>query len=654
MSAPVTFLFRAGVLVTACAGITMLATTDLLTPTVAAAAVVLACLAAAAPGQFPSPAGRRLRWVAAGCLIAAGAAGAIVSAGDTAVLVDFATALTRLGRLIAPLMTGVLIAQLLVADRARDLRFALVLGCVTFLLGLGLAPRPAVVLPLLVAWPAIVTALHESRLAKLRDAADVVATSDAPGRPRRFPHLSILKLAAVSAVVAVLATVALPASDGVGARGRLTGPAGQALTYSQGRGVEAYASGVLDLRARGSLPDTPVAEVPWDSPGLWRGVVLSFYDGISWRASAGPGLGGSADVDGTPSAVRRDAVSLREGFAGVVLSPGRPLHVAVEGNVASVEGGLAIHPLADADYPTTYVVTSAVTDPPAEILRAAQGVDPTTIDVLGVPPQVPSRVRSLGQRLTAGTASRYDAVRAVEDYLRRTATYRLDSPVPPRGQDAVDHFLFDARTGFCEQFASAEAVLLRVAGIPARLVTGFSGGSDERGARLLRSSDAHAWVEVWYPGVGWVASDPTAGAELAGGGSLGARLDALLRALKRDFGVAALLAVAAIALLSFVISRRRARRLLAPRPDVLNPRSPVVAAFVRLEATLDRVGAPRAPAESLAELAGRLPSGPPIARALGVLEQVCYARRPPDVDAVQEAARVIDDVAAGLLAAQSR
>jgi hypothetical protein len=80
----------------------------------------------------------------------------------------------------------------------------------------------------------------------------------------------------------------------------------------------------------------------------------------------------------------------------------------------------------------------------------------------------------------------------------------------------------------------------------------------------------------------------------------------------------------------------------------------VVAAFVRLEAALDRVGAPRAPAESLAELASRLPSAQPIAGALGVLEHVCYARRPPDAYAVQEAARVIDDVAAGLLAAQSR
>ena len=116
-------------------------------------------------------------------------------------------------------------------------------------------------------------------------------------------------------------------------------------------------------------------------------------------------------------------------------------------------------------------------------------------------------MRQLSAELVAGAPTRYDAVLAVERYLRANATYRLDSPVPPRGQDAVDHFLFEARTGFCEQFASAEAVLLRAAGIPARLATGFSGGSGTADGRLLKAADAHAWVEVWYPGVGWAASD---------------------------------------------------------------------------------------------------------------------------------------------------
>ena len=650
---PVTSLLRGSVLVTACAGFVALALTGLLNAPVATAAAVCACLAAAAPVRFPTPAARSGRWVAAGFFIACGAVAAFNSSGDLDVIVNLETALTQLGRLIAPLMTGVLIAQFLVADRPRDLRVALILGCLTFLLAVGLAPRPAVLIPLLVAWPAIVTALHESRLANLRAAADVVAIADTPAPTPRVPR-STLKLAAVSAAVAAIIAVVIPASDGVEARGRLTGPTGQALGGAQGRSVEAYSSGVLDLRARGDLPETPVAEVPRDSPGLWRGVVLSFYDGISWRAGAGPGLGGSTGGDGLASAVRRDTVRLREGFAGVLLSPGSPLQVGVDGTVVSIDGGLAIEPPPDGGYPTTYSVSSAVTDPPAQVLRAAQGSEPTTIDVLGVPPQVPARVRSLGLQLTSGAATRYDAVRAVEDYLRGAATYRLDSPVPPRGRDAVDHFLFDAKTGFCEQFASAEAVLLRAGGIPARLVTGFSGGTDEGDTRLVRSSNAHAWVEVWYPGVGWVASDPTAGAVLAGGGSLVSRVDAFLSALQRDHGPAIGLGGAVLALLWFAVFRLRAGRVLAPPPPRPNLRSPVVAAFSRLEAALERAGAPRAPAESLAELASRLPPGQPVEGALGVLEQVCYAPRSPEVAAVQDAARVLDDVTAGLLAQETR
>ena len=298
-------------------------------------------------------------------------------------------------------------------------------------------------------------------------------------------------------------------------------------------------------------------------------------------------------------------------------------------------------------------MTSAVTALPAEVLRAASGPDPELRET--ALPALPARVIHLSRKLTSGAATRYDAVASVERYLAKHATYRLDSPVPPPGQDAVDHFLFEARTGFCEQFASAEAVLLRAAGIPTRLVTGFSGGTPRDGAREVRAQNAHAWVEVWYPGVGWVASDPTAGATLAdASGSLLTRVDQLLRSVQRDAGrslsIGALLALVAAAV---VWARRRRGPTGVP---AISPRvtSPVIAAFARLESALDRAGTPRAPAESLNELAHRLPAAPPLSDALAVLELVCYSGRAPSVSAVQDAARTIDDAAAGLLAGQPR
>ena len=82
---------------------------------------------------------------------------------------------------------------------------------------------------------------------------------------------------------------------------------------------------------------------------------------------------------------------------------------------------------------------------------------------------------------------------------------------PPLGRDSVDEFLFDTRRGFCGHYASAFATLMRAAGIPARVVTGYQGGTFNRFADywILRQSDAHAWDEIWIEGRGWLRVDPT-------------------------------------------------------------------------------------------------------------------------------------------------
>ena len=94
--------------------------------------------------------------------------------------------------------------------------------------------------------------------------------------------------------------------------------------------------------------------------------------------------------------------------------------------------------------------------------------------------------------------------------FRASFGYTLDTPLP--GHDAVDEFLFDTRAGFCEHFASAFVVLMRAAGVPARVVTGYAGGyrNPIGGYWLVRNSDAHAWAEIWLAGRGWVRVDPTA------------------------------------------------------------------------------------------------------------------------------------------------
>ena len=101
----------------------------------------------------------------------------------------------------------------------------------------------------------------------------------------------------------------------------------------------------------------------------------------------------------------------------------------------------------------------------------------------------------------------------MQSWLRANTEYDLEVPRDPDGVDAVDHFLFETRRGYCEQIATSMAVMLRTLGIPTRLVTGYGPGERNplTGYFEVKQSDAHAWLEVYYPGIGWVPYDPTFG-----------------------------------------------------------------------------------------------------------------------------------------------
>ena len=141
-------------------------------------------------------------------------------------------------------------------------------------------------------------------------------------------------------------------------------------------------------------------------------------------------------------------------------------------------------------------------------------------------PELKATLRRLALRLPAGFDPRTHAlarawraeaggddaaiVRRALDWIRSDFGYTLDTPLP--GRHAVDEFLFDTRAGYCEHFSSSFVVLMRAAGIPARVVTGYVGGyrNPIGDYWLVRRSDAHAWVEVWLDGTGWTRVDPTA------------------------------------------------------------------------------------------------------------------------------------------------
>jgi len=149
-----------------------------------------------------------------------------------------------------------------------------------------------------------------------------------------------------------------------------------------------------------------------------------------------------------------------------------------------------------------------------EELRAAGTDYPAWVTerYLALPESLPERVRTLARDLTAAAPTPYDQAAAIEAYLRRIP-YSLDVPPVPASRDVVDYFLFDLRRGYCDHFATAMVVLARAAGLPARLVVGYSSGAyDPDNARyIVTAADAHAWAEVYFPPYGWIEFEPTSG-----------------------------------------------------------------------------------------------------------------------------------------------
>ena len=107
-----------------------------------------------------------------------------------------------------------------------------------------------------------------------------------------------------------------------------------------------------------------------------------------------------------------------------------------------------------------------------------------------------------------GADSPFQYVKSVEAYLSRDFTY---TESPPASARTLEGFLFRAKSGYCQQYSGAMALLLRMAGIPARVATGFTSGSLDRKTNeyVVRDLDAHSWVEAWIPEIGWVTFDPT-------------------------------------------------------------------------------------------------------------------------------------------------
>ncbi len=160
-----------------------------------------------------------------------------------------------------------------------------------------------------------------------------------------------------------------------------------------------------------------------------------------------------------------------------------------------------------------YSVRANVYDPTIPQLREAGDVYPewVTSRYLQIPDNISTEIADLAKRITEDARTPYDKAVAITNYLRSSITYSNTVDDPPPGLDPLDWFLFDSKKGFCNYYATAEVILLRSAGIPARMVVGFAQGEFvSPNLYLVRQMDTHAWPEVYFPGNGWVEFEPTA------------------------------------------------------------------------------------------------------------------------------------------------
>ncbi|MBC7228428.1 MAG: transglutaminase domain-containing protein [Thermoflexales bacterium] len=349
----------------------------------------------------------------------------------------------------------------------------------------------------------------------------------------------------------------------------------------------------------------------------------------------------------------------------------------------------------------TYHARSALGAATVAQLRAAGTDYPrwVTDRYLQLPDTLTPRTRELALQIAAGKDNPYDIAVAVTEYLRTNIRYSQTVPPVPRGREPLDWFLFDLRRGFCNYYASAEVVLLRSLGIPARLAVGFASGKWEGGRYLVRDKDAHAWPEVYFPGYGWVEFEPTAsqppilrpsGEESQGEEEREGRanlrglhewereeeIEALPEGLEEGpkrgptatntWPLVGILIAGGAALLVYSIWRAR-RRMRTPLPVLLErgmermgvepppvvrrwaayaALPPVVQAYLEINRALARLGHLPSPADTPAErgarLTARVPQAEPwVEYLLSCYQAAIYGRGPTDDPAVRQAGRSI-------------
>lgn len=259
-----------------------------------------------------------------------------------------------------------------------------------------------------------------------------------------------------------------------------------------------------------SLREENIASLPADLQ--WIASLLLQADLRGESGDGGPGAT-DPDLQRQIEDARQQLQPLFSDLRWTAAAGGRVETLFVTGQLPNYDDVEAVFGRDDVEPNVPYRVSGSASEASASDLASAGTEYPTWVTqrYLSLPDSITPRTGELTRALTASSSGPYEQARAIESYLRETIVYDESVSAPPEDADVVDYVLFERQRGYCEYYASAMAVMLRTLGVPSRVAVGFFPGDydEAQGQYVYLQRNAHAWVEVFFPGYGWIPFEPT-------------------------------------------------------------------------------------------------------------------------------------------------
>ncbi|PLR75569.1 transglutaminase [Bacillus sp. V3-13] len=308
----------------------------------------------------------------------------------------------------------------------------------------------------------------------------------------------------------------------------------------EGGGIRRVGYGTDDSRLGGPFigSEQLVFRAEIESRHYWKVETKDVYTGKGWVVSEeNPAMVPFAENEPVPISAIADGVETDERKGSLFFSQNYS-HITYPVGLKEISGDIGysfeVNPVTEKintlrsgelapinQYTVTYEIPEYSVTALRETANAnSAGLDAAFIEqYTQVPDGLPDRVRELAENITAGETSWFNKARKIEQYFGRSGfTYdQTDVAIPGPNDDYVDQFLFETKKGYCDNYSTSMAIMLRTLGIPARWVKGFTEGEfiemSDGNKRIfeIRNNNAHSWVEVFFPNAGWVQFEPTQG-----------------------------------------------------------------------------------------------------------------------------------------------